>query len=429
VAGERILVVDDEPGVRAALEQILSDEGYRVRAVESAEAALAAVGEESFDAILLDVWLPGIDGIEALRQLADRRGDAEVVMISGHGNIETAVRATRLGAFDFIEKPLSLEKTLLVLRNALRQRRLEQRNRHLLAQLTRRTEIAGNSVAACRLREAVEIAAAAEAPVLISGEPGSGRESVARLIHSSGPRAEGPFVEVPCGALAGPAAREALLGDEDRPGRIVLAAGGSLFLEDVDKLDPALQGPLASRLGAEARSRTPARWLSSAVEPATIATGLRRRLDVIRVAVPSLRERREDIPLLVERFMSGAAREYGREPKPLSSECWAVLRAHDWPGNLAELENVVERLLLQSSGTSVERADLPQELGGRAPAPEDLYREFGSLAEGLQAFERYYLRRVMATVQGDVAAAARRLRLPRAELERRLAAARETDSA
>jgi two-component system nitrogen regulation response regulator NtrX len=421
MAGERVLVVDDEPGVRTALENILADEGYRVKAVETAEEALDALEDDAFDAILLDVWLPGMDGLEALRRVGERRSDAAVVMISGHGNIETAVRATKLGAFDFVEKPLSLEKTLLVLHNALRQRRLELRNRHLLEQLARQTEIAGHSVAARRLREAVEIAARSDAPVLVCGEPGSGRESVARRIHSSGPRAEGPFVEVPCGALDAAAVASALFGSQQDVARIRLAAGGSVFLEDVDLLAPELQRRLGSSLGAQARERIPARLLASAsLDAATLDEPLRRRLEVIRIPVPPLRERRDDVPLLAERFLGDLAREYGREPKRLSPDCLLALKAHRWPGNVAELRNLMERLLLFSSGDVVQVSDLPEDLGGAGPAVEDLYRDFGSLDEGLRAFARYYIRRILFEERTDKAKAARRLGLTKAELDRRL---------
>jgi two-component system nitrogen regulation response regulator NtrX len=433
VAEARILVVDDEPGVRVALERILSDEGYAVTSVETAEAALEALDDHAFDAILLDVWLPGMDGLEALKQLGERRLDAEVVMISGHGNIETAVRATKLGAFDFVEKPLSLEKTLLVLRNALRQRGLERRNRHLLEQLARQTEIAGSSVAAIKLREEVEIAARSDAPVLICGPPGSGRESVARRMHSSGPRADEPFVEVPCGALDAPAVEVALFGANGDPGRIRLAAAGTVFLEDVERLAPKAQRRLASSLVAQARERRPARVVASTQAGLPgLDESLRQRLEVIRISVPSLAERRDDVPLLAERFVSDLAREYGREPKRLSPDCLLALKAYAWPGNVAELRNLMERLLLFSKGDVVKSSDLPEELGGAGWAVEDLYRDFGSLAEGLRAFERHYIHRVLFEEHADRPKAARRLGLGPAELERRLkaleAASREGSS-
>jgi len=227
MSGEMILVVDDEPGVRSALEPILADEGFDVIAVASGEEALEALDERKYDAMLLDVWLPGIDGLETLRRLRERNHDVEVVMISGHGTIDTAVKATKFGAFDFIEKPLSLDRMLLVLRNALRQRRLLRSNRQLIEQLGRDTEVIGAGRRAGELRGMTEIAAESDAPVLICGERGSGREAVARRIHAAGRRPDGPFVEIPCRALDEAAAAGALGLADVGASRIALARGGS----------------------------------------------------------------------------------------------------------------------------------------------------------------------------------------------------------
>jgi len=416
VAGERILVVDDEPGVRAALAGILRDEGYGVVAVGSGEDGLATAGEQAFDLVLLDVWLPGIDGLETLRQLRERGADAEVVMISGHGTIETAVRATKLGAFDFVEKPLSLDKTLLVLRNALRQRRLEQRNRRLLEQLGQDTEVVGSSAAAVRLRREIAIAAASDAALLVSGEPGSGRERVARRLHAAGRSPDGPFVEVPCGTLDAATAARVLFGEPPQPGRVDRAAGGTLFVENAERLAPGLQQRLAERL-RDGACRVIA---STAAEPTGLDPELLRAVDVLRIRVPALRERREDIEPLAQRAMGRLAREYSRPAKRLGAETLAVLRSHAWPGNLRELENLMERLLLFAPGESIEVRDLPESLGGTRAPGEDLYRAFGSLAEGVRAFERYFVARVLAEEPTDRDAAARRLGIGRDELERRL---------
>jgi len=417
---EQILIVDDEPGVRSALEAILADEGFLVDAVGSGEDGLEAAGRKEYDALLLDVWLPGIDGLETLKQLRGRGVDTEVVMISGHGTIDTAVRATKLGAFDFVEKPLSLEKTLVVIRNALRQRRLERTNVKLLEQLSRDTEIVGPSAAAERLRREIEVAAESSSPVLICGESGSGRETVARRIHSSGGSADRAFVDVPSGALSGDAAEAALFGSDERPGRLTLAVGGVLFVEDADRLPAALQRRLAAATAASARETRGLRAMASVPrDGGALEPELRQLLEVIRIEVPGLRERREDVPLLAERFMRDLSREYGREAKRLAPDSLAALQAHDWPGNVRELRNTVERLLLFVEGDRVDVSDLPRELGGSRAPSEDLYREFASLSEGVRSFERYYIRRILAEQGGDVAAAAARLRLDPEELERR----------
>lgn len=412
MAAERILVVDDEPGVRSALEAILVDEGFVVTCVETGEDGISELQQGGYDAVMLDVWLPGMDGLATLQMLRERQFDVEVVMISGHGTIETAVNATKLGAFDFVEKPLSLEKTLLVLRNALRQRRLERVNLHLLEQLSHDTQILGRSSAAARLRKEVEVAAAAEAPVLVCGEQGTGRESLARRIHSAGGRPDAPFVDVPCAALDATAAAAALYGEGNVPGRIELAAGGSLFLEDVDRLPAELQRRLAATLSARSGDTVPARVLAStAPDPLLLHPDLRACLDVIRIVVPALRERRTDIPLLAERFMRDLSREYGRSAKQLAPDSLALLKRHDWPGNVRELRNVVERLLLFSEEDVIHVREMPEELGGRGAPVEDLYRDFGSLAEGLRAFERVHVQRVMTEQEGQVAAAAKKLGL------------------
>jgi two-component system nitrogen regulation response regulator NtrX len=418
VAAERILIVDDEPGVRSALESILGDEGFVVASAESAEAGLALFDERLWDAVLLDVWLPGMDGLEALTRMKERRPDIEVVMISGHGTIDTAVRATKLGAFDFVEKPLSLERTLLVLRNALRQRRLERHNRKLLEHLVRQNEILGRSAAAERLRREVAQAARSSAPVLARGELGSGRETVVRGIHAAGEDAGAAFVDVPCAALAPASAAGDLFGDERGPGYLALAVGGTLFLQEVERLEPALQTRLAAELAA---ARGSIRLLATCgpggqgVEPALASPP-----GVIVIDVPPLRQRREDVPLLAERFMAELAREYGVPAKRWTPDCLRALRAHAWPGNVRELHALTERLLLFVTDEVVKLRDLPESMGGaRAPA-EDLYREFASLDDGVRAFERYYVTRMLAEEKADRRAAARRLGLTLEALERRL---------
>jgi two-component system nitrogen regulation response regulator NtrX len=414
---ESILVVDDEPGVRSMLEAILKDEGYAVVAVGSGEDGLTAAATRPFDALLLDVWLPGIDGIETLARLKAQGVDAEVVMISGHGTIDTAVKATRLGAFDFVEKPLSLEKTLLVLRNALRQRRLEKRNRSLLDQLARDTEILGDSEAARRVRREVEAAAASEAPVLVCGEVGSGRETIARHVHSASRRADQAFVHVPCAGLSGASVAAALFGSESGPGRLELAERGSVFLEDVDALPGDLQAALASWLP----THPGVRWIATAAaDPVGLTSPLREHLDVIRITTAPLRLRREDIAPLALRFQRDLAREYGRTEKRFSSESLAALSRHDWPGNIRALRNAVERALLLAPADEIQISDLPQDLGGATHSAEDLYGPFETLAEGLAAFERYFLRRVLREEKGNIEAAARRMGVSAAALRDRI---------
>jgi two-component system nitrogen regulation response regulator NtrX len=414
---ESILVVDDEPGVRSMLEAILMDEGYRVTTVGTGEEGIDAAIGSAFDAMLLDVWLPGIDGIETLTRLKARGVDAEVVMISGHGTIETAVKATRLGAFDFVEKPLSLEKTLLVLRNALRQRRLEKRNRSLLDQLARDTEIVGDSDSARRVKRDAETAAATDAPVLVCGEVGSGRESVARYVHTASRHSDQAFVHIPCAVLTGPGGGEALFGTDRRNARITLAERGSLFLEDVDVLPLPLQAAVAAWLTAHPDVRAIA---TAATDPEGLRPPLREQVDVIRITTAPLRERREDIGLLADRFLHDLSREYGRAPKSFAPEALAALRRHDWPGNVRALRNVVERALLLAPGDVIQPSDFPAELGGAAIAAEDLYAPYPSLEAGIAAFTQYFVRRALREEKGDIEATARRLGISSRELRSRV---------
>jgi two-component system nitrogen regulation response regulator NtrX len=335
--------------------------------------------------------------------------DAEVVMISGHGTIETAVKATKLGAFDFVEKPLSLEKTLLVIRNALRQRRLEKKNRSLLAQLARDTEILGESEGARRVRREAAAAAASDAPVLICGEPGSGRETVARHIHAASRRADQALVQVSCGAFVGGDGVALLLGSDGGSGRLALAERGSLVLRDVAALPKDVQGSVASWLSTHPDVRVIA---TATDDAAGLDSPLREQVDVIRIATVPLRARREDIALLAERFLGELAREYGRPEKSFSSDALAALTQHDWPGNVRDLRNFVERSFLLAPEAEIRPSDLPSELGGATSVVEDLYAPFPTLQEGLAAFERYFLRRVLREANGDVDAAARRAGIP-----------------
>ena len=417
MTAQRILVVDDEPGVRTALEGILGDEGFHVESAETGEEGLQRLADGDFDAVLLDVWLPGADGLETLQRLRERNLDPAVVMISGHGTIETAVRATKLGAFDFVEKPLSLERTLLVLRNALRQRNLERMNTRLLEQLSRDTEITGNSDVAQRLRRAVDRAAKSDAPVFLVGPHGSGRETVARRIHATGRRPDAPFVEVPCAALDEGSVDAVLFGSGDAPGRIDLAARGCLFLGEIDRLAEDTQKRLAGVLDDRARRAPGIRVLASA--SSTQLTGdLSRFLDGIRIDVPSLRRRAADIPLLAERFMQEAAREYARKPKRLAADALDALTAWDCPGNIRELRTLMDRLVLFVEAEQIRAEDLPETVVG-GPVSHDLHGNFESLEEGLAEFEQYHLARALEESAGDTRLAAARLKLTPEEFRRR----------
>src|SRR5689334_12904269 len=371
---QTILVVDDEPGVRAALVGVLRDEGYAVEAVATGEACLDRVTRGAIDLIILDVWLPGMDGLATLARLRERQVDAAVVLISGHGNIESAVRAIKMGAFDFVEKPLSLEKTILVVRNALRQRRLEAENRALRARVDRTQTMIGESEAMRELREQVMLAAPTNGRVLIYGENGTGKELVARTIHTNSRRRNGPFVEVNCAAIPEDLIESELFGHvrgaftgavADRRGKFEAADGGTIFLDEIGdmslktqaKVLRVLQEQTMEPVGGTNSVRVDARVLAatnkdlqSEIRGGRFREDLYFRLNVIPIFVPALRDRQEDIPLLAEHFMAAFAREYGRRMKTFDPGALAVLQQYSWPGNVRELRNVIERLMIMAAG-------------------------------------------------------------------------------
>jgi two-component system, NtrC family, nitrogen regulation response regulator NtrX len=445
-----ILVVDDEAGVRSALTGVLRDEGYDVDAVASGEACITAVSRRPFDMILLDVWLPGIDGLTTLSRLRERRVDAEVVVISGHGNIESAVRAIKMGAFDFVEKPLSLEKTVLVVRNALRQRQLEAENRALRAHVDRWLVMVGESQAIRELREQIAMAAPTNGRVLIYGENGTGKELVARSVHALSRRRTGPFIEVNCAAIPEELIESELFGHvkgaftgavSDRHGRFEAADGGTIFLDEIAdmslktqaKVLRVLQEQVVDPVGGAQSVRVDVRVLCATnkdlqteIRAGRFREDLYFRLNVIPIFVPALRDRAEDVPLLAEHFMAELSREYGRRPKALDAQAVGALRRYVWPGNVRELRNVIERLMIMVSGDvigaghvsflegrSVEQAD-PLGLGANGHAL--------SLHDARERFERDYILRTLALQQGNISRTADVLGVERSNLYRKMRA-------
>jgi two-component system nitrogen regulation response regulator NtrX len=443
-----ILVVDDEPGVRSALSGVLRDEGYNVETVSSGEACLERVMRGSVDLIVLDVWLPGMDGLATLARLRERQVDAQVVLISGHGNIESAVRAIKMGAFDFVEKPLSLEKTVLVVRNALRQRNLEAENRDLRARVDRARTMVGESRSMQLLREQVAMAAPTNGRVLIYGENGTGKELVARTIHALSRRRAGAFVEVNCAAIPEELIESELFGHvrgaftgavADRRGKFEVADGGTIFLDEIGdmslktqaKVLRVLQEQTMDAVGGTTRIKIDARVLAATNKDlqAEIRAGRFRedlyfRLNVIPIFVPSLRERQDDIPLLADHFMAEFAREYGRRPKSFDRGAVKVLQQYSWPGNVRELRNVIERLMIMVPGDAISPADLSfLDSGGlvRPPSPE-LPAERQTLHEARDQFERDLILRTLAEQQGNMSRTAEVLGVERSNLYRKMKA-------
>src|SRR5881227_3009118 len=350
-----VLIVDDEPGVRSALSGVLRDEGYDVEAVESGEACIDRVVRGVVDVIVLDVWLPGLDGLATLARLRQMKIDAQVVVISGHGNIESAVKAIKMGAFDFVEKPLSLEKTVLVIRNALRQRHLEAENRALRARVAGSNRMVGESLLMRQLREQVAMAAPTNGRVLIFGENGTGKELVARTVHAMSRRRNNAFIEVNCAAIPEELIESELFGHvkgaftgavADRRGKFEAANGGTIFLDEIAdmslktqaKVLRVLQEQVMEPVGGSTRIRVDARVLAATnkdlqaeIRGARFREDLYFRLNVIPIFVPPLRDRQEDIPLLADHFMADFAREYGRRLKQFDPDARSLVQQYPWP--------------------------------------------------------------------------------------------------
>jgi two-component system nitrogen regulation response regulator NtrX len=444
-----ILIVDDEPGVRTALTGVLKDEGYLVESVPSGEACLDRLTRGAVDLIILDVWLPGMDGLATLSRLRERNVDAQVVLISGHGNIESAVRAIKLGAFDFVEKPLSLEKTVLVVRNALRQRRLELENLALRARVDRHETMIGESYAIRQLREQVAMAAPTNGRVLIYGENGTGKELVARTIHALSRRRASAFVELNCAAIPEDLIESELFGHirgaftgavADRRGKFELADGGTIFLDEIGdmslktqaKVLRVLQEQTLEPVGGTNSVRVDARVLAATnkdlqteIRAGRFREDLYFRLNVIPIFVPALRDRQEDIPLLADHFMAGFAREYGRRVKKFEPGAMAVLQQAHWPGNVRELRNVIERLMIMVAGDSITAADLAfLDLPGMARVEPERSTPAGrmTLYEARDQFERDLFLRTLAAQQGNMSRTAEVLGVERSNLYRKMKA-------
>jgi two-component system nitrogen regulation response regulator NtrX len=441
-----VLIVDDEAGVRSALSGVLRDEGYAVDAVESGEACLERAARAPYDVIVLDIWLPGIDGLVTLERLRERRVEVPVVMISGHGNIESAVRAIKLGAFDFVEKPLSLEKTVLVVGNAVRQRRLEAENRALRAHVDKRLTMVGESYVMAQLREQIAMAAPTNGRVLIFGENGTGKELVARSIHAMSRRRAGPFIEVNCAAIPEELIESELFGHTkgaftgavaDRRGKFEVADTGTLFLDEIGdmslktqaKVLRALQEQIVEPVGGASSVKVDVRVLAATNKdlPTEIRAGRFRedlyfRLNVIPIFVPPLRDRDGDIPLLAEHFMAELAREYGRRQKRLDPGAATGLRSYRWPGNVRELRNVIERLIIMVPGDTITLNDLAFLDGGSVAAPESEGAPALTLHDARERFERDYILRALATQQGNISRTAEALGVERSNLYRKMRA-------
>lgn len=441
----KILVVDDERGIRNTLKGVFEDEGFDVDTASSGDQCLQSAETENYSCILLDIWLgDGIDGLETLRKLREAGTDAAVVMISGHGNIETAVRATKLGAFDFIEKPLSIEKTVLTVRNAIRQRNLERANRQLREDLAGDYAMIGDSVAMRALRKQISIVAPTDGRVLISGESGTGKELVARAIHAQSRRSGAPFIEINSAAIPEELVESELFGHakgafsgalKAKKGKFEMADGATIFLDEIGDMSPRVQAKML-RVLEEQRfepvgSNTPIKVdvrvisatnkpLGSLIDSGDFRADLFYRLNVIPFQIPPLRDRLEDVPALVEHFNRKFSASYGKKPKIFSADAIDALQNYSWLGNVRELRNTIERVVIMSDEEKVDVSGLPS-FNSIGESPASSYR-FQSFKDATDAYQREYIIHKLNESGGNVTKAAEAMGVDRTHLHRKMKA-------
>jgi two-component system, NtrC family, nitrogen regulation response regulator NtrX len=429
----RLLVVDDEEGIRDSLSSVLRDEGYHVETAASAEEALHRAATGDIEVVLLDVWLPGMDGLEALSRIQAIPRPPAVIMISGHGRIETAVRATKLGAFDFIEKPLTIDKVIVLVHNAIQQRRLEEENQRLRSELGRRYQVVGESVPMKALRQQIAVTAPTNGRVLIYGESGTGKELVARALHAASLRSKGPFVEVNCAAIPEELIESEIFGHikgsftgatEDKIGKFEKADGGTLFLDEIGELPPPVQVKLLrflqeqrfQRVGGRQEIQTDVRVIAAtnvnlkdAVAKGKFREDLYFRLAVVVLKLPLLRDRGEDVEVLAREFLHQFATQADRAAMTFSPDALRAIKAHSWPGNVRELQNRVKRAVIMADGKRVTAADL--EL-----ADQGEFVRRRTLKEAREDLERELVQAALKKYAGKITAAAAELGISRPTL-------------
>ncbi|MGA2481844.1 MAG: sigma-54 dependent transcriptional regulator [Candidatus Acidiferrales bacterium] len=439
---ETILIVDDEAGIRESLSQIFIDEGYQVLAVASGEEALALAASREFHVVLMDIWLPGIDGLETLTRLQALARPPMVIMISGHGSIETAVRATKLGAFDFVEKPLSLEKIIVLVRNAAQQLRLAEENEELRSALGQRYQVIGDSVPMKALRQQIALTGPTSGRVLVYGESGTGKELVAHALHTASLRNHASFVEVNCAAIPEELIESELFGHirgsftgaaDDKIGKFQRADGGTLFLDEVGDMSLRTQSKVLrvleeqrfERVGSNETIHVDVRVIAATnkhleeeIAKGSFRQDLFYRLNVIPFYVPPLREHQEDIPTLARYFLGEFSAAYGRHTKELSENAIDILMRYPWPGNVRELKNLVERLVIVCPQQRIEPHHLPPEVfRGVTETP---LQPDATLHEARSAYEREFILRKLQEYRWNMTQTAAALGLERSHLYRKM---------
>ncbi len=440
-----ILVVDDEESIRNSLRGVLKDEGYNVLLACDGEEAIEKAEKDKPNLVLLDIWMPGIDGIEVLKKLKAMFPRLGVIMISGHGTVETAVTATKLGAYDFIEKPLSLDKVVLTIEHALNLQQLEDENEILRQKIHKKYEIIGNSEAITRLTEQITIAAPTNGWILIGGENGTGKELVARSIHRKSLRADNPFVEVNCAAIPEELIESELFGYEkgaftgavsQKKGKFDMANGGTIFLDEIAdmglktqaKILRILQEQEFERVGGTRRIHIDVRVIAATnrdlrkeIELGNFREDLYYRLNVIPLEVPSLRDRKVDIPLLVLHFLKEFSAENGLEEKEISNEALEMFTEYAWPGNIRELKNVIERLVIMTRARVIRKEDIPVPINREPETGEkNCLFDTDSLKAARDGFEKQFIEEKLRGFGDNVSKTAQAIGIERSHLHRKI---------
>jgi len=438
-AKAKVLIVDDEKSILETLTGIIEDEGHEVITASSGEKALTLFSESSPDIVLMDVWMPGMDGIETLKSMKEKNRDACVIMISGHSTIDTAVHAIKLGAYDFMEKPLALEKVTILVSRALEKQRLEKENIALKTSISLQWEIVGANPGIISLQDKIQKAAISQGRVIIFGESGTGKELVARALHNSSDRKDRNFIEVNCAAIPHELIESELFGHEkgsftgafeSKKGKFELADEGTLFLDEIGDMSLATQAKLLrvletqefQRVGGSKKIKVDVRIIAATnknleeeIKKMNFREDLFFRLNVIPIYVPSLRERKDDIPLLVDHFLNIFAQQYGQKIKKISKTTLEALISYDWPGNVRELKNTIERFVIMNPSDVIDIKEIPSFKGGKSD-----YSSFKTLREAREQFEKDFIIKRLQENNFNVSKTAEELEIERSNLHRKM---------
>jgi len=443
---DKILVIDDEAGIRSSLKGILEDEGFEVKTAEKGDDGLNMIKRHNFDLILLDIWLPRMNGIELLKKIKKYEENVQVIMISGHGTIETAVKATKLGAYDFLEKPLTYEKVVLTTKNALKQKKLEEENIQLRERIKPRYELVGKSPVIQKLKEKIKMVAPTDGTVLIYGENGTGKELIARLIHLYSLRKNNRFVEINSAAIPDELIESELFGYVktdlnhaliDKKGKLLLADGGTLFLDNINEMSLKAQTEMLrvikrqkfQPLGTNESVAIDTRVIATSNKPLKelIAKGKFRedlffKLNVIPLVVPPLRERKEDIPVLINYFLKYFCLESRKKQKKMNAEAMMAFLNYSWPGNVSELANVIERFVIIVPDTVIKASHIPLLVEPRESQYIPELTDNQSLKQARKIFEREYIHNALKKNSWNLSQTATDLNIEKSYLNKKIKA-------